>query len=323
MLGKVLKVFGGLVALFLVAGGGFYLWAGSSSAGLMERSVEVHDGPFPVPFPLTEAEVVEAGFTPEEADALALERAIERGRHLVRARYACTDCHGENLGGGVMVDAFPIGTVLGPNLTRGQGSRVLDFTASDWDRIVRHGVRADGRPAMMPSVDFRSMSDQELSDVISFIGSLPPVDNEVAEPTLGPLGKILVATGQMPFSADRLASVSAHEVLPPAADVTVEFGGHLAAVCAGCHGVDLSGGPMLGGDPSWPEPLNLTPHPEGLADWTFEDFERALRGGIRPDGTELAMPMTLALEYTRNMTDVEVRALWMYLRSVPALPTGG
>lgn len=44
-----------------------------------------------------------------------------------------------------------------------------------------------------------------------------------------------------------------------------------------------------------------------------------MRDGIRPDGTELLMPMTMVLPYARRMTDVEMEALWTYLRSVPAV----
>ena len=69
------------------------------------------------------------------------------------------------LGGGVMVDAFPIGRLLGPNLTGGAGGRTRTYTAADWDRAVRHGILPDGRPSVMPAEDYRLMSDQELADV--------------------------------------------------------------------------------------------------------------------------------------------------------------
>src|SRR5690606_1423093 len=105
-----------------------------------------HTVTFPFPFPLEEETMAETERSAEEADRLALELAVERGRHLIEARYACTECHGANMGGGVMVDAFPIGSLLGPNLTTGSGSRTLDYTPADWDRAVRHGILPDGRP---------------------------------------------------------------------------------------------------------------------------------------------------------------------------------
>jgi hypothetical protein len=45
-----------------------------------------------------------------------------------------------------------------------------------------------------------------------------------------------------------------------------------------------------------------------------------MREGKRPDGTEIKPPMTLVLPYVQNMTEVELEALWMYLRSVTPVP---
>jgi mono/diheme cytochrome c family protein len=260
------------------------------------------------------------GIAPEDADRIALERAIDRGRHLVEARYACGECHGGNFGGGVMVDVFPIGTLLGPNITTGAGSKTLAYAPSDWDRIVRHGVLPDGRPSAMPSVDFARMSDQELSDVVAYIRSNPPVDNQVPAPTLGPLGKVLVATGQIILSATEIESHTAtHLVLPPEAAPTVEFGRHIAGVCTGCHAQNLAGGPIAGGDPAWPPAANLTPHATGMAGWTLDDFSQLMTEGTKRDGTAVLPPMNGIVPFGRNMTDVEMEALFLYLQSIPAV----
>jgi len=85
--------------------------------------------------------------------------------------------------------------------------RTAGFQASDFDRIVRHGVKPGGHPALMPSVDFYGMSDQELSDIIVYLRALPPVDSLVPAPTLGPLGRrpstviSAVVSGRRPRSA--------------------------------------------------------------------------------------------------------------------------
>ncbi len=59
---------------------------------------------------------------------------------------------------------------------------------------------------------------------------------------------------------------------------------------------------------------NLTPHPDGLGDWTLDDLKTALRTGVRPDGTMIsdAMPW----RNLGQMTDVEFEALWAYLSSL-------
>ncbi len=79
---------------------------------------------------------------------------------------------------------------------------------------------------------------------------------------------------------------------PPDAG-SAEFGRHLASVCIGCHGPDFSGGPIAGGDPSWPQASNLTPDATGLKGWTYDQFVAALAQSQRPDGTALRPPMTL------------------------------
>ena len=219
-----------------------------------------------------------------------------------------------------MIDDPAIGRILGPNLTAGAGSVTAGFRPSDWDRIVRHGVKPDGTPALMPSGDFQQMSDQELSDVVLFIGSQPPVNHRVPPPALGPVGKVLVATGKFTLSADQIAANPvSHPVAPPAATPTAEFGRHLATTCTGCHRADLGGGPIVGGDPSWPPAANLTPGPAGLGGWTAAQFVATLQGGKRPDGTALRAPMSQIVPYAQKMTAVELQALWTYLRSVPVV----
>ena len=314
----LLKILVALVAVVFVLAVGVYVWATIATNRVLGRTIETHRVDFPIPAPLSAEDA--AGLEPDARQALAASRGVERGRHLVQSRYVCVECHGANFGGGVMIDAFPIGSFLGPNLTTGRGSRTLDYTPADWDRIVRHGVLPDGRPAAMPSEDFQMMSDQELADIVGYIRTFPPVDNEVPASSLGPLGKVLLATGQMHVSADRITSHSAaHAPRPPETEATADFGRHLSGICMGCHKPDFSGGPVPGGDPAWPPARNLTPHPAALGSWTYEQFARAMRDGVRPDGTRLLPPMDIVANYTRNMTDVEMQALWAYFRTVPAI----
>jgi hypothetical protein len=79
----------------------------------------------------------------------------------------------------------------------------------------------------------------------------------------------------------------------------------------GCHGPTLSGN----GAPGAPD---ITP--ARLGSWTETDFRRALRAGVRPDGS--AILQTMPWIYAGKMTDAEIRALWLYLRSL-GQPAGG
>ena len=307
---KVLKIAGVVLAVVILAGLGVYAWASYAASRKLSRTYPAHTVDFPIPFPSTG----------QERQAARTE-ALERGRHLIESRYGCGECHGSNFGGGVMIDNPAIGQILGPNLTAGNWSVRRGYRAADWDRIVRHGLKRDGRPALMPSQDFRQMSDQELSDIVVFLQSQPPVERQVPPPKLGPVGKVLLATGKFTLSADLIGSHDrAHAERPPEARLTVEFGRHVAATCTGCHGEDLSGGPIVGGDPSWPPAANLTPGPAGLGKWTFIQFTTSMREGKRPDGTTLRQPMTSITAYAQRMTQTELQALWSYLRSVPAVP---
>ena len=166
------------------------------------------------------------------------------------------------------------------------------------------------------------MSDQELSDIVAYLRSQPPVDAEVPKPTFGPVGKVLVALGKFPISAEKLPDHQrAHKLAAPEAADTPEFGAHLAAICTTCHRENLAGGPMRFGPPSWPAAANLTQHATGLGTWSFDDFQKAITQGVSKNGRALKEPMTLVLASARAMTETERKALWTYLKTLKPAPT--
>jgi mono/diheme cytochrome c family protein len=247
------------------------------------------------------------------------ERAISRGKRLIETRVGCNGCHGDDFGGKVLVDSPIVGYWAAPNLTSGEGSVTRGFTASDWDRAVRHGVRRNGQSSSMPSDEFVNLSDHELSDVVSYILSRPPVDRASEPVKLGPVFAFLVAFKPATLPAFAIDHAKAHAVEPPAEAPTIEFGEHIVQACRGCHGAQLSGG-KIPGDPNMPIVANLTPHETGLRDWTEADFFRALREGKRKDGTDIKIQMPW--QQFGKMSDVELKAVWAYLRTVPPLPKG-
>lgn len=327
----VLKVFGALVVLVVVAAVGTYLWASSATTSTFAKKYESHAIDFPIPFPLSTAEVDELraerlralpeGTAPAtdplagvDLAALATERAVARGGHLVKARYVCIECHGHDFSGGVMIDDPAVGTAKGPNLTGGKGSRISEFKVSDWDRMVRHGIRPDGTPTLMPASDFYAMSDRELSDIISYIRSLPKIDKESPPIVLGPLLKVLVATKQVRLAADNHPGHDKTHVAEPPTDTDpIVFGKHLAQTCTGCHNMQFTGGKIDGGPPDWAPAANLTALPH-----TWEQFEQVMRTGTKRDGTSVKLPMTLIVPAAKAMSDKELRALFAYLQSTPA-----
>lgn len=63
-------------------------------------------------------------------------------------------------------------------------------------------------------------------------------------------------------------------------------------------------------------PANITPDPEtGIGRWTEEQFVRAFKGGLRPDGSKYdKSPMEW--EIYVNMREEDARAIFRYLRTV-------
>jgi mono/diheme cytochrome c family protein len=164
------------------------------------------------------------------------------------------------------------------------------------------------------------MSDADVGALIAYIRSLPPVDSQLPPSEIRPLGQVLLAAGLLPsFGAEVVDHGGKREAAPPAG-LTPEYGRYLAMTggCVGCHGPGLSGGPIPGVPPDFPPATNISP--TGIGGWTDADFFRALREGRRPDGSALNPFMPWMA--TRQMTDDEIKALLVYLRTVPPRPDG-
>ncbi len=139
-------------------------------------------------------------------------------------------------------------------------------------------------------------------------------------------------------------AVAASLPVPLLAEPDVERGAYLAQImdCGGCHtprgpdGAPEMDRPLQGATVGfeipglgifWPP--NLTDHATGLADWSDEEIDAAIRGGVRPDGRQLAPIMPYASYAT--LTDEDAAALVAFLRSLPGaenavpapVPAGG
>ncbi|HEX2855138.1 MAG TPA: c-type cytochrome [Opitutaceae bacterium] len=245
--------------------------------------------------------------------------SIERGKHIAETR-GCIDCHGSDYGGAKVIDAPPMGKLYGSNLTKGRGSVVGQYRDEDWIRSIRHGVARDGRPlVLMPSAEYAYFSDDDLSSVIAYLKTVPPVDRDTVPVKMGPVARGLMVAGKFKLAAEEID----HANLRPSTakpGVTLAYGRYLAIGCTGCHGTNLAGGKIDIGPPDWPLAANLTPHESGrLGKWTEADFVATLRTAKRPDGTELSPVMPRAFG---NLNDVELKALWLYLKSIRPVASG-
>jgi mono/diheme cytochrome c family protein len=95
-----------------------------------------------------------------------------------------------------------------------------------------------------------------------------------------------------------------------------------AAGCLGCHTESKPDAQPYAGGRELKTPFgtfygpNITPHPQaGIGRWTEQDFVRAMRRGVRPDGAHY-YPAFPYPSFTQ-MSDQDLRDLWGYLRSLP------
>jgi mono/diheme cytochrome c family protein len=248
--------------------------------------------------------------------------SIERGRHLAFAISKCVMCHGENLAGDVVFDQAGLGRLVAPNLTGGRGGLGAHLSDADFVRAIRHGVGPDGKGLLgMTSEDYYPLSDADLGALIAYVKSVPPVDAQQPPPQIELLGRALLLAGVLPTPSAERIDHSAPRPPAPLPGVTLEYGLYLANVgaCTGCHGPHLSGGQVAGAPPGAPPAANLTPAGE-INGWTDADIARVLREGTRPGGSIISPFMPW--KYTAQMTDDEIKAIILYLRSLPARPTG-
>jgi cytochrome c553 len=251
------------------------------------------------------------------------EAAIARGRHLVEVLTLCDGCHGEQLDGDAFEDEPMIATFYAPNLTSGRGGLGATYSDADYVKAIRHGVNPEGRGLLIMHSDvYHNLSQQDLGAIIAYLKSVPPVDNELPEPKIEPLGKILVALGV--FDSEALPLIPAEQIdqdapfaeVPPQG-VTAEYGGYLMSItlCHMCHGPELAGGAPP--EPGMPPGPNITPGGE-LGGWTEADFIQTMRTGFSPHGHKLD-PDFMPWDVYANMTDEELKSLWLYLQSLPAI----
>jgi mono/diheme cytochrome c family protein len=258
---------------------------------------------------------------------------LARGEYLMNSIVACGNCHvqrGEKgrplpekgLSGGMVFDEEPF-KAYAPNITPDAQTGIGKWTDAQLAKAIREGVRPDGTiiGPPMPIIFYRGMADDDLKAIIAYLRAQPPVKNEVPKsvyriklpPSYGPEVKNVVA----PSRKDEL-----------------KYGAYLAGPmghCLDCHTPSLKGIPDLGkagagGNPfrgPWGVAMsrNLTPHEQGLKGWSDPQIARAIREGVRKDGTPLKPPMAYA--WYKNISDADMKPLIAYLRSLKPLPLGG
>ncbi len=261
--------------------------------------------------------------------ALCAETPQERGAYLIEGPAGCGNCHspidetghpipGQMLAGRMVIE-MPEFTAYAPNIT--PAGHVGAWSDAELARAIREGIRPDGSliGPPMPFSMYRGLSDTDLAAMVAYLRTIPPVENEV------------------PASDYRIPLPPAYG--PPVesiADVprgpTAEYGAYLAgpvAHCMECHTPFGPHGPMLDtdlgrGGLQIPGPWgvsvasNITGHDDGLAGYSDAELTAMITRGQRPDGSQMLPPMPYG--YLAKMTEEDLTALLLYLRTIPPLP---
>ncbi len=273
---------------------------------------------------------------------------IAQGEFIFKYSAACWQCHTPNLtvnehpSGGETYDLRNFGPGFGvwrvPNITPDDETGIGKWTDGEIVRAIREGVKKQGRALfIMPALSFHGLSDDDAFALVAYLRSLPPVRNPIP-----PQEPSFVAKALFAFNLIKAQPPIAQPVIAPLKGLTAEYGKYLLenrSTCRDCHSVfDLStgnifndslfvGGNMAIGEPFgqtdeqrvdaiWAYGRNLRPEPTtGIGKWSEEDFVRAVRSGVRPDGSVLvasAMPYA----YYGMWDEMETRAIFAYIKTL-------
>ncbi|GAB5534802.1 MAG: c-type cytochrome [Rubricoccaceae bacterium] len=274
-------ILGSVVGLALIAGAVLYVVGGNNIAAAHEVSV----GELSIP-----------------ADSAS----VAHGARLAGI-FGCRDCHGDDLAGNLMGDAPPF-RLDAPNLT--PAGAVADYSAADWDRAIRHGVRPNGTALfVMPSGAYNKLSDADAAALIAYLQTLEPIASEHGSIEWKPMGRLLAA-GAIDVSEGVYESTSG-PATSPTPDSTAAYGAYMAGMtCAYCHGENLDGKEDPGSG-------MLAPDLRASAGWTAEQFHQALTTGELPSGHAMD-PEVMPWTATAYMTEVERESLRQYLIALVA-----
>jgi mono/diheme cytochrome c family protein len=256
---------------------------------------------------------------------------VLRGEYVAVAA-DCAACHtakgGAAFAGGYPIQS-PMGTIWATNITPSKRHGIGNYTAEQFARAVRQGVRPDGShlyPAM-PYTSYAMMTDEDTAALYQyFMTQVKPVEVASKDTTL-----------PFPFSvrasmAGWNAVYATGKPFTPDAAKSQEYnrGNYLVnglAHCTACHtdrtwlmGEDSSrplGGGSLG---AWYAPNISADKAAGIGGWSNEELYAYLKTGHVMGKAQAAGPMAEAVENSlQHLTDGDLHAIVTYLKQAPAV----
>lgn len=260
---------------------------------------------------------------------------VARGE--VIAQIQCMSCHADKnnrLTGKYLAEVPAVfGKLYSKNITQDKEKGIGAWTDGELMYFLRTGVRRDGSYApIMPQ--YPNMADEDLKSVIAWLRSdrfpVQPSKDEAPASEFSLVSKALAHTlmKPLPYPGQAIA-------FPDSANL-VALGRYTADAigdCYACHSGDLidqdkihpektkgyygGGIEMVGEGGKKVITANLTfDEKTGIGSrYTKEQFIRAVKFGVRPDGSILKYPM----EPKMVLSDREVGAIYDYLKTVPKI----
>jgi mono/diheme cytochrome c family protein len=255
---------------------------------------------------------------------------VKRGEYLARAA-DCVVCHtapGGNPYAGGLAIPLAFGTLYSTNITPDKETGIGDYSDQDFLNAVKHGIRRDG-VRLYPAMVFTSygyMTDVDALAIKAYLFSVPAVHATNRPSTL-----------TFPFNqrwsmiAWSLLFAASDDFRPnPSQSPEWNRGAYLAealAHCGECHtprnfafALDNSrkfAGAVAAG---W-RAFNITSDKgSGIGGWSDEELTAYLSIGHASGRGTAAGPMGEAVDQTfSKMPPADIRALVIYLRSIPAV----
>jgi cytochrome c553 len=216
---------------------------------------------------------------------------VERGKYLANNVTVCMDCHSKRdwnrFSGPLTEGTFGQG---GEEFNQQLGfpgkffsKNITPYALSNWSdgeiyRAITSGVGKDGRPLfpVMPYLNYRSLSKEDVYSIIAYLRTLKPVKNDV---------EASVADFPMSIIMHLIPKEARHEEIPDTSNKTA-YGKYLtnAAGCIECHSMQEKGKKVSGmefaGGMNFPlvtggivRSANITPDKEtGIGNWTETTF---------------------------------------------------
>jgi len=269
------------------------------------------------------------------AGAFAARTPDSRNGEVVFYAGGCSSCHGTpnqddktKLGGGLALQS-PFGTFHAPNISPDAEHGIGRWTEVQFANALLRGVGAAGEhlyPAF-PYTSYHLMNVDDARDLFAFIRTLPPdatpsLPHELPFPFgvrrgIG-LWKLLFLD-RSTFAPDR------------SKDAQYNRGGYLVQAlshCAECHSTRnmfgaieperrFAGGPNPTGKGWIP---NITPHPDGIADWSEKDIAYLLETGMTPENDSVGSSMAEVVATTSRLPAEDREAIARFIKALPPRP---